>query len=121
MMDKIKGEIDAAVEAHGKWKHRLMTAAIEDERNLPLSEIARDDCCQFGKWLHNVDLSYENQTQVKTIKTLHAQFHKEAATVAGMIANGSKDRALQALKTGPFINKSVELRKALVSWKISLR
>jgi len=54
-----------------------MSAAIEGERNLALSEIARDDCCQFGKWLHKIELSYENQTQVRGIKTLPASFTKK--------------------------------------------
>ncbi|PCJ09459.1 MAG: chemotaxis protein [Rhodobacteraceae bacterium] len=121
MNDNTKREIDAAVEAHGKWKHRLLTAAIKDERNLPVADIARDDCCQFGKWLHGIELSFENRNQVETIKTLHAEFHKEAAAVAGMISKGSKDQALQALKTGAFIDKSVQLRNALVSWKVTLR
>lgn len=44
-------EVQNAIRAHGAWKLRLKTAIATGSSSLKVDDVARDDCCDFGKWL----------------------------------------------------------------------
>jgi hypothetical protein len=43
--------LDKALEKHSEWKVKLRTA-ISKREEMDAATISRDDCCDFGKWLH---------------------------------------------------------------------
>lgn len=112
-------EIKEAIGAHGAWKHRLRTAAMNKETNLPVHDICRDDKCRFGKWLATVPQDVTNAHHLKKIKQLHSEFHTIAGGIARQIAAGDSAGAMTALNASDFTGKSRDLTLALNEWKRS--
>ena len=44
-------DLDLAVARHTEWKTRLL-AAISNNETLNTATIAKDTCCDLGKWRH---------------------------------------------------------------------
>jgi Chemoreceptor zinc-binding domain len=119
MSDSVfRDEISEAIRAHGAWKHRLRSAAMKKETDLPVQDICRDDKCRFGKWLATVTPDNKNEHHVSKVRSLHSDFHKNAGAVAQKIADGDSTRALADLEGATFAAKSQELTAALMEWKI---
>ncbi len=115
--DVFREEISEAIRAHGTWKHRLRSAAMKNETDLPVQDICRDDKCRFGKWLSGVSPNERNRSQLNRIKTLHSNFHNAAGAVAQKIADGNPTMAIAALEGAAYTSKSKELTSALMEWK----
>ncbi|MDI6743656.1 MAG: CZB domain-containing protein, partial [Smithella sp.] len=88
-------ELDKAIGAHGMWKTRLKMAIEAGKTDTPVETIRQDNQCVFGKWLYgNTLTSVEKASQhYKTVKELHAEFHKTAARVAELALSGKKAEA----------------------------
>lgn len=116
----IKDEISSAIAAHGQWKVRLKDAIHSGKIDVPINTIKVDNQCAFGKWFYGPTVTAEikNSSHYKTIKELHAQFHKVAADVAQLAVAGKKDEAEKALGFGSeFAIVSASLTKAMMDWK----
>lgn len=112
-----RDEISEAIRAHAAWKHRLQMAALNNETDLPVQDICRDDKCRFGQWLAGVIPSQSDRSAFYTIQTLHCDFHKAAGLVAQTIADGNSALALAALEADAYVTSSRELEAALVQWR----
>ena len=44
-------DLDQAIAKHAEWKFMFRSAIFKKE-TLDVNSIARDDCCELGKWLH---------------------------------------------------------------------
>ena len=78
-------DLDSAIQNHSEWKMKFRTA-ISQHETMDAAMIARDDCCELGKWLHGDGkekfgklISYTN------CFSSHAVFHIEAGKVAQAI------------------------------------
>ena len=117
-----KEEIDKAIAAHGMWKTRLKQAIDTGEIDLPVATIRTDDHCVFGKWLNGpthtaVDKASDHY---KTVKQLHAEFHKIAAGVAELAVAGHKKEAVKIISLGgEYASVSAKLTAAMKEWKKS--
>ena len=109
--------INKAVGAHGAWKLKLRTAISHNKSDVVPELVARDDQCEFGKWLNGPTIPPEMRSGIPygVIKRLHADFHKCAATVLQKAINGHPD-ALDLLE-GEFSDRSKTLVTALSKWK----
>ncbi len=118
-----KAEIDKAVAAHGMWKTRLKMAIETGTVEVPVETIKQDNQCAFGKWLYGASLTAGDKTSThyKSVKELHAKFHKSAARVAELALAGKKSEAeaLMALR-GEFSDASADLTAAMIAWKKSV-
>ena len=85
-----------------------------------MSSVAADSQCDFGKWLHGTAVTPAEKAtpQYATVKTLHADFHKAAASVLQMAVTGKRADAEKAMgPTSPFAAISSKLTMALLEMK----
>jgi hypothetical protein len=116
-------EIEKAIGAHGMWKGRLSLAIEAGKSATPVESIRMDNQCVFGKWLHGSTLTSVDRAShhFKTVKELHAEFHKTAARVMELALSGSKTEALKAMSFGgEYASISARLTGAMMEWKKSL-
>jgi len=111
-------EIDKAIGAHGMWKVRLKTAISTGKSEIPVATIRMDNQCAFGQWLYGQTLSASDKTtsNYKTVKDLHAEFHKVAAKVAELALSDKKDEADRVL-SNEFSTASTKLTASMMDWK----
>lgn len=112
----MEDQIKKAIGAHGMWKMRLNNAIEKGELNIPVEQIQKDNCCDFGKWLYGNDVSTSVKASpiYQNVKTLHADFHKVAGKVASL-SKTHKDEA-QALMESEFKNTSLKLTSEMMKW-----
>jgi methyl-accepting chemotaxis protein len=78
-------DLDRAVSAHVEWKMKLRSA-ISAQVPVDAATIAKDNCCELGKWLHGEARTKHGHLQsYKECLTSHAQFHREAGKIAQLI------------------------------------
>ena len=93
-------DLDNAIKAHAEWKLKLRTAIAKTE-TLNVTQIAADNCCELGKWLHGpARLQLKALPSYSDVVTKHATFHKEAGRVATEINARHMDKAAKMLEAG---------------------
>ena len=115
-------EIDKAIAAHGMWKTRLKQAIDTGETDIPVEMIRTDDHCIFGKWLNGPTHSAADKlsNHYKTVKQLHAEFHRIAAHVAELAMAGNRKEAEKMIALGgDYASISSKLTAAMKDWKNS--
>jgi methyl-accepting chemotaxis protein len=81
-------DLDQAVQKHAEWKVKFR-AAIAAHETMDTATIARDNCCELGKWLHGDARSrWSTLPAYRSCVTRHADFHAAAARVALAINAG---------------------------------
>ena len=74
-------DFDHAISAHSNWKGKLRAYLAKPDRSLSPSEIAQDNKCDLGKWIHGEGAVHANLPEFQTLRSEHAHFHKAAAEV----------------------------------------
>lgn len=118
-----KAEIDKAIGAHGQWKNRLRQAIDTGKIDVAVETIQVDNQCVFGKWLYGPTFTAMDKTSThyKTVKELHATFHKTAAKVVALALAGNKADAEKMMSSGgDYSSISAKLTAAMMEWKDSL-
>lgn len=116
-MSDLQDQITKAIGAHGLWKTRLRDAVDTGRFTTPLAEVAADDRCEFGKWLHGAALTaLRASADYENVVALHARFHEAAAEVANAVTRGDRSGAEARLR-GEFADVSAELTSAMMHWK----
>lgn len=111
-------EIKRAIGAHGMWKQRLRTAIETAGSDVTVAQARTDSTCAFGTWLHALPVAERTTEHAVAVKTMHAQFHAEAARVLQLALSGRKPEAEKALAPGSaFATKSAELTTAMLRWQ----
>lgn len=78
-------DLEQAVGKHAEWKMKLRSAITKQE-TLDAATIAKDNCCEVGKWLHGEGkLKCANLASYSDCVQKHAAFHAEAGKVAKTI------------------------------------
>jgi Chemoreceptor zinc-binding domain len=95
-----KVAIDSALTAHSLWEKRLLEAIEKGESEFKVVEVKKDNMCQFGQWLYNLPDVDKKTIEFENIKTLHAEFHKTAASILELGLSGKKDDALKRIEHG---------------------
>lgn len=115
-------QVQNAIRAHGAWKLRLKAAIATGTSTLSVDQVARDDCCDFGKWLYSnkITPTTKNGVPYQVIKRLHSEFHQCAGSVLKEATTGKRETATQLLD-GSFTDKSNTLVRALGKWKGELQ
>lgn len=114
-------DFDAAINAHLDWKIKFRVA-IAKKATLEQANIAADNCCLLGKWLHGEGgqkLGSLNGYAYCVMR--HAEFHKHAGKVAQAINEQKYDEAHDMLKPGsPYETASLAVCEALEALKREL-
>jgi methyl-accepting chemotaxis protein len=75
-------DLDSAISAHEQWVFKFKSA-ISTASTLDAATIAKDNCCEFGKWLYGEGQSmHGHRARFSVIIGKHAEFHKLAGKVA---------------------------------------
>jgi methyl-accepting chemotaxis protein len=104
-----------AIAKHAQWTFKFRTA-IHEGQQLDVNAIARDNQCDFGKWLHGEGRSLYGDSPVHARCVAdHAAFHREAAKVAAAVNARQKDRIESMLGPGtPYHDASKKVCTTIV-------
>ena len=120
MDTSLDSQITLAISAHAKWKNRLKQAIATGNSDIDVATAARDNACDFGRWLHTgVTLAQKQAPQYRACVELHSRFHAAAADVLKLAVTGKKDEAAQLLSASnsPFNAASTALTREMMAWK----
>ena len=110
--------VDKVIGAHAQWKTKFR-AAINRKEHLDAETIAKDDCCELGKWIHGpAKLRLGRNPQFTELLRSHHRFHTEAGEIARVINLQNFVKAAKMLEHGsPFADASSEVTGLLSSMK----
>ncbi|MFI5337265.1 MAG: CZB domain-containing protein [Opitutales bacterium] len=113
----IQPEINKAIGAHGMWKQRLRGAVNTGKSEFSVAVVCQDNQCEFGKWLYALEPQVKASKHWVCVKSLHADFHREAAGVLGLALSGKKSEAEAALSESSKFNlTSMKLTVEMMAW-----
>jgi hypothetical protein len=112
-------EIAKAFGAHGAWKTRIAQAIDSGQSEYKPEEVAVDNRCAFGKWLHDPALTAEvrGSDDYRSVLDLHAEFHRAAGATMARALDGDRAGAHADLTGGGFARASGLLATAMVRWQ----
>ena len=114
--------IDAALGVHAKWKARLESAIATGKSDFLPAVVAKDDACDFGRWLHTLRGEDINTAHYAKVRVFHAEFHTTAGKILSMAVSGRKADAQKALEpTGEYARISAKLVMAMNTWKTTIK
>lgn len=113
----LKQQITAAIAAHHAWMGRLRTAAEYGRSSVDVETTAKEDVCPIGIWLtRDISPALKARPLYARSRTLHAQFHKEAARVLGLALARDPRAKSELAEGGAFAHVAGELRRTLYDW-----
>lgn len=78
-------DLNRAMNTHVEWKMKLRSAITGKER-VDAASLSRDNCCEFGRWLHGEGRALHGRlASYQECVGAHANFHREAGRVAELI------------------------------------
>ena len=113
---------DEAIAAHSAWKTKLKTYLRKPDHSLNAGQLALDDQCVLGKWLHGEGAKYTAFPEFAELKGEHAKFHRAAADLvvrADAGENVAEEAALGA--ASPFSTLSSHLVQLMVKLKLKVQ
>jgi methyl-accepting chemotaxis protein len=112
---------DAAISAHTNWKLRIFKAAKNgNQEKLDPSIVGKDNECALGQWLHGEGKSVmAAKPEYQELIKLHADFHRQAASLITLIAAGQVAQAEGVLgdKNSAFSQSSLKVVGLLMRFK----
>jgi methyl-accepting chemotaxis protein len=115
---EITVELDNALHKHAEWKVKFRTALAHHD-HLDAATISKDNCCDFGKWLHGSTKSrLGHLDSFSDCMSQHAAFHIEAGKVAQAINEDRRNEVNAMLSPGSaFTEKSSAVGVAIMRLK----
>jgi hypothetical protein len=102
------------ITAHVAWKQRLQKFLDgTSTETLDPAVIGVDNRCELGKWIYSGGTSFQHNANYTTVKELHANFHKVAASIVDYHMRG-ETQAAQSLLTGDYSQLSNTLKKNIL-------
>ncbi len=93
-------DLDQAIRKHSDWKIKFRSA-INMKESMDAVTIAKDNCCDLGKWLHgDARLELGSKNSFVECVTKHAAFHIEAGKVAATINARKFSHAASMIDSG---------------------
>jgi Chemoreceptor zinc-binding domain len=111
-------DLDQAIRKHSDWKIKFRSA-ISKQESMDAETIAKDNCCDLGKWLHgDAKRDFAAVASLSECVTMHAAFHVEAGKVASAI-NAKKFTAAETMidPNSPYARASSAVVKAILKLK----
>ncbi|CAN7324547.1 CZB domain-containing protein [Acidovorax sp. Leaf78] len=95
-------DIDAAINAHERWKTHLMDYLEgRTTHGLDPAEVRRSDRGALGRWLHGLGGELlSDQPAYAVLMARHQYFHEQAALLVELAQQGEWDKAVQVLNGG---------------------
>lgn len=101
-----------AIDAHMKWKVRLERVINgNNEENLKVEVVSRDDQCPLGKWIHGGGGErFGHLREFQEMKMEHARFHLCAGDVLACCLAGDQEGATDKLRSGDYTRASERVK-----------
>ena len=95
-------DIDAAINAHERWKARVMDYLEgRSTEKMDPDVIRQDHRSALGSWLHGVGAAtMGHQAAFPLLMARHQYFHEQAANMIELAQQGEWDKAVQVLNGG---------------------
>lgn len=118
-MTVLDQQIKDALQAHEGWKTKLGVAVTSGKLPKPARDIACDDQCAFGKWLHSMkgDASVTGMSGYRNVVSAHAAFHGIAGSVAAKVEKGDAAAAGAELNGAGFVQATNTLKSEMMLWR----
>ncbi|MCS6984348.1 MAG: CZB domain-containing protein [Leptospiraceae bacterium] len=112
-------QIEAAINAHGEWKIRLLKAIENSCADLEPDKIRKDNLCVLGRWLYSEAVRPYQDELYEKVRQKHAQFHELTADIVLACHEGRVKEARLALRnpSSKFNQTTRELISLLKIWK----
>lgn len=97
----------------------MRTAIETGSSNLDPDLVARDDACDFGRWLYGPELSetVRHSPHYAKVRALHGRFHLCACAMLRKALRGDRAGAEAGMAAnGAFSAASAELTQAMMAW-----
>lgn len=105
------------VSAHYHWKIRLKQAIETGKCDITVDIASKDNCCDFGKHFYSLPANVQRSPFGQTVRTKHAEFHKEAAQILALALAGKKDEASRRIASqSTFAKLSTEVTNLITEW-----
>jgi hypothetical protein len=115
---QIEQQIQSAIEAHAEWKLRLNNAIETGRSSHTVATACQDNQCALGRWLYDLDAVTKATSRWACVRSTHAEFHREAASILALALAGDKRGAKSRMTfSSPFIGLSHRLTAELTAWK----
>lgn len=116
--DRLIEAINGAIAAHAEWKRKLHRAIDTGVAHLSPATAACDDKCALGMWLYSAEITdnFSNDSHYEQVRTVHALFHKTAASVLAYVERGNCSAA-SFIMSGEYDYRSEDLIEALTRWR----
>ncbi|OEJ65375.1 hypothetical protein BEN30_14760 [Magnetovibrio blakemorei] len=102
-------DFQIAVHWHMAWLKKML-ADIQNPSKLKPEEIARDDLCEIGKWIHGEAVQYRELPEYQDLKNIHMELHKATSQAVVLAQAGKLSEAKKYLSLhGDFIETSKRL------------
>lgn len=109
---------DDAIMAHTQWKMKLAIYVSNPDRSLHASDVAADNKCQLGQWLHGEGQKYSALPEFSKLVSDHAHFHKAASAIIRKADSGQHVTEEIALGAhSEFASASTAVVQALMAMK----
>lgn len=111
-------DLDNAIAKHAEWKLKFRSA-ISKQETMDAETIAKDNCCDLGKWLHgDGKTSFGKLASHANCLSTHTVFHVEAGKIAKAI-NAKKFQEADAMINagGAFATASSAVGVAIIRLK----
>ncbi len=111
-------DLDNAIGKHAEWKLKFRSA-ISKQEAMDAGTIAKDNCCELGKWLHGeAKAKFSRLNSYAECIAKHAVFHVEAGKVASAINSKKYTEAEAMLNSGtPYAAASNAVGVAIIHLK----
>lgn len=111
-------DLDNAIRKHSDWKIKFRSA-ISKQESMDAAMIAKDNCCDLGKWLHGeAKREFADVENFAECVAMHAAFHVEAGKVAATInAKKYATAATMIDPKSPYARASAAVVRAIVKLK----
>ena len=114
-------DFEQAILAHRHWKDKLSDYLKKPDGSLSAMEVAKDDKCELGKWIHGDGAKHAKSPEFQHLRSEHARFHKAAADVVHKADSGANVSGETALGGhSEFAAASTAVVKAIMSLRSKL-
>ena len=95
-------DMDAAINAHERWKARIMDYLEgRSTESMDPAVLRQDGRSALGRWLHSVGAAtLGHQPAFALLMVRHQYFHEQAANMVELAQSGEWDTAVQVLNGG---------------------
>jgi hypothetical protein len=92
-------DFQEAAKAHRDWNTKLRMY-LNGSGTLNPEDIQKDNLCALGQWIYGEGKKHIVCAEYEELRTIHAEFHKNAAEIVRLIDKNEKEKAKQKLDAG---------------------